>query len=124
MSVEILYFQGHRIIHTDLEGVTDHDEQLRHVSMVSRIAEDADSPILLLVNVGDFLPGKDYMEFASKESEAHKGQVGKSAYYNVSDKNRVLFSIFNRYNKGVRNRRTFRNKGDALRWLVADPPQA
>ena len=124
MSVEVLYSQGRRIIHEDLEGVTDHDEQLRHVSMVSRLAEESDSPILLLVNMRGFLPGKDYMEFASKESEAHKGQVGKSAYYNVTEKNRVLFNIFNHYNKGVRNRRTFRNKGDALRWLVADPPDA
>lgn len=123
MSVEVLYCQGRRIIHYVLEGVTDHNAQLEHVKTIGRMAEESDEPILLLVNVKGFMPTKDYMDFASRESEAHKDKVAKSAYYNVDRRNHFLFDLYNRFNRGIKNRRTFTSRNDALRWLVAAPEE-
>jgi len=124
MAVEVLYYQGYRIIHFVLEGVVDHDAQMEHVRTIARLVEASDRPILMLVDVKGFIPTKDYMDFASRESEAHKDKVAKSAFYNVDRSNRVLFELYDRFNTGIRKRKTFRDRAEALRWLVSDSPEA
>lgn len=120
MSIDVLHYQGYRIIYLDLEGVTDHNGQLQHVATIGRMAEESDGPILLLVNMKDFMPTKDYMDFASKESEVHRDKVGKAAYYNVDRSNRALFELYDRFDTGIKNRKTLTSRNEALEWLIAD----
>ena len=124
MSVEVIYRQGYRIVYFNLEGVTEHNDQIVHVRTIARMAEESDKPILILVNLKGFMPTKDYMDFASRESEAHKDKVRKSAFYNMDRSNRALFELYDRFSTGILNRKTFRDREEALRWLVADRREA
>jgi hypothetical protein len=125
MSVEVIYHRGYRIIHSVLEGVVDHDDQMEQVRTIARLVEESDRPVLLLVNAKGFMPTKDYMDFASREADAHKDKVAKSAYYNVDGGNKAMFELFNKFNRSVgNNRKAFRNRNDALQWLTADDHKA
>jgi len=120
MSVSIIFHKGIKIIHFDLEDVQDRSEQIDNVCEVSRYADNENEPIRLLVNIKRFMPKRDYMEFASKESSAHKSKVYKAAYYNIDNHNKALFDLFVKFNSGIKRRKSFKLKEDALEWLVEE----
>jgi len=123
MSLEYIYFEGRQIVFLNLEGVTEAAAKIDHVKNLNLlVAISPNADILVLVNLKGFMPGKDFMEYATETLKERAGKIDRAAYIGLDGRNKKLYDFYDRFNANTIERGYFEDRESALAWLVSPPP--
>jgi hypothetical protein len=120
MSFGIIEHFGKSIIYLNLEGIEDNREKAIQIVKLNEVAKNANERLLLLVNVKNFIPGPEFFDSAAYTLSDRADKLKKVAYIGISQKNRKLYEMYEKYTPKIVIRKVFKSKSEAINWLIEE----
>jgi hypothetical protein len=118
MSIEFIQWNGKEILYFDLKDSKLNGKELEHLIGLNQIVINSKSEVLVLVNALKYMPGRDFMEMASRTLNIRSDNIKKAAYVGVEKYNKRLFEQYDKFNLKKVNRKLFNDIESALAWLI------
>lgn len=118
MSIASCVYKGKEIIYYDLADSKDKNQEINQLDRLDSIILRTDKKVLLLVNVDRYLPGINYLEYATKTLIRRSRNISKAAFIGMNKLSKVMYDKYDKYNYKTVNRKIFPTLKSALEWLV------
>lgn len=120
MSLDKIEYDGKEVLYFNLEDVRNNKNKIEHIDRLNKWLRQSDEMVLVLINVSNFMPGPDFMEFATVTLNERAKKIKKAAYFGLGKKNKKAYEYFDIYNHDAVERNSFEDMASALEWLVRD----
>jgi hypothetical protein len=118
MSITSCVYKGKEIIYYDLADSKDKNQEIIQLDKLDGIISRTEKKVLILVNVDRYLPGINYLEYATKTLIRRSSNISKAAYIGMNKISKVMYDKYDKYNNRIVNRKIFPTLKSALEWLV------
>ena len=118
MSIEWIKYRDVTLLYMNFNKVIRDEDKLEHIKDLNAILQKEKQKVLVLVNLKGFMPCPGFMELATNTLKDRSDKIMKAAYLGLDDKNMKMFTLYDKYNFGVVNRKNFDEEEKALLWLI------